>query len=219
MSLSEPALSLTDLALGLVALWAWWAIRGRPGLSPHWARLFAWGAASALAGFVHHGWITYDESIAGPSWAVISGMVVVTVSYLLAATVDEVLGPGRWLAFWLLRSLSLVAYAIVALLGHAGVGAIMACESITMAAVLGLWVRGLRRGHPKARGVCVALLASMLAGAVRGMPTDLAELVGSDPETLYHIAQIPGLILLQRAAGPGSDGRAGDRVYTPDASS
>ena len=93
MGLSEPALSLTDLALGLVVIAL--AVRSRhagrpPVLAPH---VLA-GAAAALAGAVHHGVVTYSDTWSGPSWAVISMMVVVAVSYLLAASVVEVLGPG-----------------------------------------------------------------------------------------------------------------------------
>ena len=93
--LCEPAPSLTDLALGLVAL-AGLARAAEPaGRAPLLALTFWWTAAAALAGAVHHGVVTCSDTWAGASWAVISGMVVLAVSYLLAATVEEVLGPGR----------------------------------------------------------------------------------------------------------------------------
>jgi hypothetical protein len=63
------------------------------------------------------------------SWTIISVIVVVAVSYVLAATVADVLGPGRARAFWILRSFGLSAYLVVAVTGHAGVGAILACET------------------------------------------------------------------------------------------
>jgi hypothetical protein len=126
-------------------------------------------------------------------------MVVVAISYLLAATVIEVLGPGRGRVFWLLRSASLVAYAIVAVTGNAGVGAILLCEGVTMLAILGLWFGAAARGMPLARQVCVALLASGAAAAFRAMPASWTEVVGLDPISAYHLAQIPGLVLLARA--------------------
>ena len=67
------------------------------------------------------------------SWAVMSIMVVVVVSYLLAASVVQVLGRSRVVVFWLLRSVGLVAYVVVAAVGRASITAIMWCESLTMA--------------------------------------------------------------------------------------
>jgi hypothetical protein len=110
-----------------------------------------------------------------------------------------VLGPGRGRVFWVLRSASLVAYAIVALSGNAGVGAILLCEGVTMIAILALWFRAAAQGMPLARQVCVALLASGAAAAFRAMPEEWTEVVGLDPISLYHLAQIPGLVLLARA--------------------
>src|SRR5262245_28725236 len=109
--LSEPGPSLTDLALGLVALAL--AIRaGAVGISRSWRTMLWWAAAAALAGAVHHGVFTRWERWTGPSWAVISAMVVVTISFALAATVHDVLGPGRRRVFWTLRMASLGAYAV-----------------------------------------------------------------------------------------------------------
>lgn len=82
--MSEPAESLTDLALGLVALCLARGIRTRD-VNRYWSRMLWWAAAAALAGALHHGFVTYSDTWAGPSWAVISGMVVVTISFALAA--------------------------------------------------------------------------------------------------------------------------------------
>jgi uncharacterized protein DUF6962 len=198
MPLSEPAASLTDLALGLIALVLALRLRGTSAGRRHWTAAFGWTALAALSGAVHHGVVTYSERWSDTSWAIISGMVVIAISYILAATVREVLGPGRWVAFWILRSASLVLYAGVAIAGHAGIEAILSCEGVTMAAVLWLWGLALRRGHPRARAVIVALVASMLAAAVRGAPyPDLGG--GWTHDAFYHLAQIPGLVLLYLA--------------------
>jgi hypothetical protein len=193
--LSEPASSLTDLLLGVVAITLALRLRGAAPDRRQWYRTFAWTGAAALAGAIHHGVITYSERWSGPSWAVISGMVVIAISYLLAASVTEVLGPGRWRAFWLLRSLSLGAYAILALLGHAGIGAILACEGITMVAVLALWGIAAAHGHPRAPGVIAAILASGAAAALKAAPLGDLPLT-FDTNSVYHLAQIPGLVLL-----------------------
>ena len=197
--LCEPAPALTDLLLGLVTLALGMTLRGRPDVHRYWRLTYWWSGAAAVAGFFHHGWVTCSETWAGPSWAVISGMVVIAISYLLAATVIEVLGPGRGRVFWVLRSASLLAYAVVALSGNAGVGAILLCEGVTMIAILALWFRAAAQGMPLARQVCVALLASGAAAVFRAMPHEWTEVVGLDPISLYHLAQIPGFVLLTRA--------------------
>lgn len=197
--LSEPASSLTDLGLGLVALALALRLRGAGAIHPHWVRAFAWTAVAALAGAVHHGVVTFSDTWADPSWALISGVVVVAISYILAASVVEVLGQGHARTFWLLRSGSLAAYGVVALSGNAGIAAILLCEGVTMVAVLALWALAVNRGHPKAWPVVAALVASMMAAAVRAMPADRVPVPGFDPTALYHVAQVPGLILLSWA--------------------
>jgi hypothetical protein len=216
--LCEPAPALTDLALGLVTLALAVALRSRPGVHRYWRLTFWWTGSAAVAGFVHHGWVTCSATWADPSWALISGMVVIAISYLLAATVIEVLGPGRGRIFWLLRSASLVAYAALALTGRAGIGAILLCEGVTMLAILGLWFWAAAQGLPLARPVCAALVASAAAATFRAMPAEWTEAVGLDPISAYHLAQIPGLLILawalmgrapepgaRRAAYPASD--------------
>lgn len=196
--MSEPALALTDLVLGLVTLWCGWRLRVVPALHHAWRATFAWTAAAALAGFVHHGWITFHHALAGPSFAVVSAMVVVAVSYLLAATVFEVLGPGRRRAFWVLRVASLGAYAALAASGRAGPSSILMAEGVTMALILGLWLRALRAGHPLAPRVVVAFSASAAAAIVQALPPS-ARVAGLDPVSLYHLAQIPGIVALYAA--------------------
>jgi hypothetical protein len=197
MDLVEPASSLTDLALGLTGVALALALRRRGDLSRHWMRAFAWSGVAGVGGALHHGLIPLASDLRGPSWAAISGLVVIAISYLLAASVDEVLGPGRARAFWVLRSASLVAYAVAALLGYAGIAAILACEAITMLAVLALWGIALSRGHPRAPAVIVAILASGGAAALHASPWWIGPL---DPVSLYHLGQTVGLVLLYRAA-------------------
>jgi uncharacterized protein DUF6962 len=198
--LSEPAPALTDLALGVVTLVR--AVAMRPvDVNRYWKRTLWWAAAAALAGAVHHGFVTYSDTWAGPSWAVISGMVVVTISFTLAATVYDVVGPGRRRVFWVLRSLSLGAYAALALTGHYGVGAILACEGVTMVAILALWGVALSRHHPRAPAMVLALGASVVAGCARALPAGVTDVVGLDPTSVYHLAQIPAMVLLFMALG------------------
>jgi uncharacterized membrane protein YraQ (UPF0718 family) len=62
------------------------------------------------------------------------------MSFLLAASVVQVLGRSRAIMFWPLRLLGVAAYAVIAATGHPSITAIMLCESLTMACVIGLWV-------------------------------------------------------------------------------
>ena len=201
--LSQPASSLTDLGLGLVVVALAIRLRRHPGVHRHWRHTFWWAGAAALAGAVHHGVVTFSERWSGPSWALISTMVVVAVSYLLAATVHEVLGPGRGRVFWVLRSVSLVAYAALAVTGRAGIEAILLCEGVTMICVLALWGWAARAGNPLARPVILALAASGAAAGARAAPADVTSLIGLDPTSLYHLAQIPGMVLLFAALTGG----------------
>jgi Family of unknown function (DUF6962) len=193
--LSEPAPSLTDLVLGVVTLAL--AIRASTAnVDRYWRTMLWWAASAALAGAAHHGFVTQSERWAGPSWAVISAMVVITISYALAASVQDVLGPGRGRVFWALRMASLVAYAVLAAFGHYGIGTILACEGVTMACVLTLWAVALARGLPGAGMMVFALGASVVAGCTRALSPEMTDVVGLDPTSLYHVAQVPAIVLL-----------------------
>ncbi|MGH3244526.1 MAG: DUF6962 family protein [Spirillospora sp.] len=197
--LAEPAPALSDLALGLVVV----ALAARLGRSStahrHWRTSFWWAGMAALAGFVHHGFVKYSDRWEEPSWAIISAMVVIAVSYLLAATVAEVLGPRHHKTFWMLRSVGIVAYACLAVTGHAGVTALLACESLTMVSILILWGVAARRRNPMAGPMIVALAASGAAAGTKALDPDVTERVALDPTSVYHLAQIAGMVLLYLA--------------------
>lgn len=199
--LAQPAQSLTDLLLGVVVVMLALRLRRSPSAHGYWRAAFWWAGIGALAGAVHHGVIMRWPSVGELSWAIISVIVVVAVSYLLASTVAEVLGPERVRVFWLLRSIGIVAYVLMAATGHAGVAAIMACESLTMLSVLILWGWAAMRGHPLARPVLIAFLASGAAGAAQALSPDVTDRVGLDPTSVYHLAQIVGMVLLYLAIG------------------
>jgi hypothetical protein len=207
--LVQPLASLTDLALGLVSLaLAPRVPRAVPG-GRYWRAAFAWTAAVALIGAVYHGYLT-----GGPSgevtWAVMSVMVVVVMSYLLAATVIAVLGPTRAIVFWPLRLIGFLAYAVIAALGHPSIEAIMYCESLTMACVVGLWVWAAWRRHPAGRAVLLAVGVSIVGALFRLVP-GASDLLHIDQDSAYHIGQVVGMVLLYRAvrrSGEGHDDEA-----------
>jgi hypothetical protein len=190
--------SLTDLALGLVSTYLCLRLPRGTAASPYWRATFAWAAAAALAGAVHHGVLAGNPHVARVSWAVVSSMVVVVMSFLLAASVIEVLGRRRAVVFWPLRLVGLGAYVVFAATGHASIAAIMWCESLTVACVLGLWIGAAVHRHPLARPMLVAIGASIAAAMFRLVP-GAAGLVGLDPNSAYHLGQIVGMVLLFHA--------------------
>lgn len=196
--LTQPAQALTDLLLGLVVLGLGLALRRVPASHSYWRATFWWAGVGAVGGFVHHGVLVRWPAVAKVSWAILSVMVVVAVSYLLAATVEEVLGPGHARAFWALRSAGLLAYAGLAATGHAGVTAMLACESLTFACVLGLWGWAAYHRHPLAVPVVIAILASGAAAGTRALSPATTAHLHLDPTSAYHLAQIAGMVLLYR---------------------
>jgi uncharacterized protein DUF6962 len=201
--LVQPMPSLTDLALGLVTLYLVRRLPRGGEVSRYWRAAFAWAAGTALAGAVYHGVFVGIPRVNHVSWAVMSSMVVVVVSYLLAASVVQVLGRSRAVVFWLLRSVGLVAYVVLAATGHASITAIMWCESLTMASVLGLWIWAWLRDHPMGRPMLVAIGASIAAAMLRLVP-GAAALAGLDPDSGYHLGQIGGMVLLYHAVASAS---------------
>jgi hypothetical protein len=192
-------MSLTDLALGIVVIALAVQLRRMPTVHRHWQSAFWWAGVAALAGAVHHAVIVRWDRPAEISWSAISVVIVVAVSYLLAGTVAEVLGPGRSRVFWLLRSLGLLAYLGAAVTGHAGVAAMLTCESLTMLSVLGLWGWAALHNHPLARPVLLGVLASGGAAGLKAVSPDVTAVVALDPTSAYHLGQIVGMVLLYRA--------------------
>ncbi|NMO93550.1 DUF6962 family protein [Actinomycetospora sp. TBRC 11914] len=200
--LLQPLASLTDLALGLVTLYLWPRVPRDVEGAKYWRAAFAWTAVTALIGAVYHGFLVGDPRWGQVTWAVMSIMVVVVMSYLLAATVVQVLGPTRAIVFWPLRLIGFIAYAVIAVTGHPSIMAIMWCESLTMACVVGLWVWAWWQGHPAGGAVLVAIGVSIVGALFRLVPgaTDLLRI---DPDSAYHIGQVAGMVLLARAVAHG----------------
>ena len=195
--LVQPAASLTDLALGLVTAYLTVKLPRGGDSSRYWRAGFLWAAVTALIGAAYHGFLTGGRW-GGLTWAVMSSMVVVVMSFLLAASVVDILGRSRAVVFWPLRLIGFFAYAVFAVTGHASINAIMICESLTMASIIGLWAWALTRHHPMALRMLVAIGVS-IAAAVFRMAPGAAALVGMDPDSAYHVGQVVGMVLLFRA--------------------
>ncbi len=198
--LAEPLPALTDLALGLVTVTLAFQLHFSPATQRHWRAAYWWFGIAALAGCLHHGVIVRSGTAAHVSWTVISIVVVIAVSYVLAATVAEVLGHGRVRLFWLLRSFGPFAYVAVAISGHASIAGLMACESVTMLSVIALWLWAAHRQHPDALPVLGAIVASGAAASLKALaPVLFLGPLRLDPTSAYHLAQIAGTLLLYLA--------------------
>jgi hypothetical protein len=187
--------SLTDLALGVLTLYLLWRLPRDGEASRYWHATFLGAAVTALIGTVYHGVLVEIPRVNTVVWAVMSSMVVVVMSFLLAASVIQVLGRTRAVVFWPLRLLGLIAYAVIAATGHPSILAIMWCESLTMASVIGLWVWAWLRRHPLGRPMLVAIAVSIAAAMFRLVPS-VSALVGLDPDSGYHLGQIAGMVML-----------------------
>ena len=127
--LSEPALALTDLVLGTVTLVLALRLRSTPGIHHSWRATFVWTATAALAGFVHHGFMTFFDTIDalelrrrerdGRRRRVVPALGH-RVRGARTGPPPGVLGAAR--------SLSLGAYAALAAAGRAGAGSILMAE-------------------------------------------------------------------------------------------
>ena len=156
------------------------------------------GIAGVWGGF-HHGFIVGHESVATLSWPVISLLVAIAISHLLAASVISVLGRGQGNPFLAVRAISITVFFFMVVSGNATVVTFVLTEGLTMALVIGLWVYAWQKEQP---GVGLFLAAIMVSLFAALKASGLGFTLGGwefDPNSLYHLAQIPGLFLLLAA--------------------
>ena len=202
MILAEPASSITDFALGIIAISVAFGLWRKGRIYPQWPIAFAFFGIAALLGGIHHGFLEPYETIANASWAAISLVVAIAITFLLAATVATVLGEGRGRPLLAVRTASLVTFLILAILGRATIHTLLITEGLVMVMVLILWLHAWRLGQPGVGLILVAIGASVLAAGVRGSALHVTFAGWEfDPNALYHLAQMPGLVLLYVAVG------------------
>lgn len=197
MTLVEPASSLTDIALGVLALFAAARLAARESTDSHWQWFFVWIGIAGIWGGFHHGFIVAHETTAAISWSVISLLVAVAISYLLLASVNSVLGKGRGQGFLIIRAISLVAFLLFVVSGNATVTTLVLTEGVAMAIVVGLWVHAWQKGQPGSGLVLAAIFLSLLAAGFKVSSAQFT--LGGwefDPNSIYHVAQMPGICLM-----------------------
>jgi hypothetical protein len=95
-----------------------------------------------------------------------------------------------------LRLISLAAFTLVVLAGRGGLGSMFWLESGTMVAVVALWVRAYLQQVPGSGLLLVAIVMSGAASLLRVVPAGFELGWRWDSNALYHLAQIPGLIVM-----------------------
>jgi hypothetical protein len=198
--MSEVGAGVTDLVLGAVLVGCAGWLRRTPGVHRYWALMWWSAGAGALAGAAHHLVFSHSRLASDLSWVVVGVLVAVALSYLLAATATATLDE-RWArAVIRVRVAGLLAYAAwMAIAGIGRTAPLVLSESVTMAAIVGLWCYGLYVRRPEAGRVLIALAVLALSAVFFVLPAGIFPAsVGLDARSLQHLAQIPGVLLLSR---------------------
>ena len=98
-----------------------------------------------------------------------------------------------------IRGVSLFAFFVLVVLGRASIPTLLITEGLAMLMVVLLWVHAWRLEQPGVALVLVAIGASVLAAVVRGSSAHLTLGWEFDTNSLYHLAQMPGIILIYLA--------------------
>ena len=203
---TEVGAGVTDLVLGLVLAGCAARLHRTPGVHRYWTLMWLAAGGAALAGAAHH--LVFNNSVraADLSWVVVGVLVAVALSYLLAATATATLDE-RWARLVIrARVAGLLAYAAwMVIVGIGRTAPLVLCESVTMAAIVGLWCYGLYAGRRQAGRVLVAFGVLALSAVFFFLPAGVFPTsVGLDARSLQHLAQIPGVLLLSRAVVDGA---------------
>lgn len=210
----EVRAGTTDLVLGVVLVGCAVRLRRVPGTHRYWPLTFLAAGAGSLVGATHHLLFAGSRRASDLSWLGVGVLIAVAISYLLAASATELLDRRRALLVIRLRIAGLLAYLIATAV--AGIGRatpLVLCESVTMAAIVGLWLYGWHAGHPGAGRMVAGIAASAASAAVFLSPAGfLVRTVGLDASSVQHLGQIPGLLLIVQVVATGTlAGPAGPR--------
>lgn len=210
--MDEVAAGVTDLLLGAVLLGCAWRLQGTAGVHRYWA-LMLWSAgAAALVGAAHHLAFHGSPRASDLSWVVVGVLVAIAISYMLAASATELLARRLARLFITVRTAGLLAYLVVIVIGGIGrTTPLVLCESVTMAAIVGLWLYAWRVGNPGAGRMLVAIAVCAMSAVFFAVPGEtLSSTVGLDARSLQHLGQIPGVLLISQVIAGGAFARRPD---------
>ncbi len=198
--MGDPVSAVTDLALGVVAAWCWWRLVRRPAGGGPWAPVFGLVAVAALAGGGFHTVTSRDDASGAVAWDAIGLALVLSLGFLASASVAETL-PARATRLRMVFPVACGAiYVALAALGEGGPDAVALASAPANLATVALWLRALSRRHPRAPAVLLAMVVSGLAALAR-VGAEAADAAALHPDGVYHLAQIPGVVLLYLAVG------------------
>jgi hypothetical protein len=203
---NEVAAGVTDLLLGAVLVACAGRLQRTAGVHRYWALMLGSAGAGALAGAAHHLLFHDSPRASDLSWVVVGVLVAVAISYMLAASATELLDRRLARLFIRLRIAGLFAYLVViATVGIGRATPLVLSESVTMAAIVGLWVYAWRVGHPGAGRMLVAIAVCALSAIFFAFPAGtLSNAVGLDARSLQHLGQIPGVLLISQVIAGGA---------------
>ena len=204
--MSEVGAGVTDLVLSAVLFGCAARLRRTPGVHRYWAMTWWSAGAGAFAGAAHHLVFNHSARAADLSWIAVGVLIAVAISYLLAATAVVLLDERLARLVIRARIAGLLAYAVV--MGVVGIGRaepLVLSESVTMAAIVGLWCYGWLTGRPGAGRVVVAIAVLAVSAVFLAIPAGIFPAgVGLDPRSLQHLGQIPGVLLLTQVVASGA---------------
>lgn len=198
-SATERTTAGTDLVLAVVAfIGAVRLRRGSPASLPRriWAAALAAAGLASLLGAVTHG-LVMSPGLREALWQPLYLLLGITVACFVAGAVGD--GWGARPARRVLPPMLLLALGFYALTrlaaGEFLVFVLFQAAGLIAALLVYLWLA--RRGRRGAGLVALALLLSLLAGAIQAQETLAARLIWEfDHNGLYHLAQLLGVILL-----------------------
>jgi hypothetical protein len=210
----EGRAGVTDLVLAAVLAWCGLRLRRLPGVHRYWPLTFLTAGGSSLVGAAHHLLFAGSRRASDLSWLAVGVLVAVAISALLAATATALLDRARALLVIRLRIAGLAAYlSATAVLGIGRATPLVLCESVTMGAIVGLWLWAWQAGRPGAGRMVAGIAASAASAAVFLLPAGVpVRVLGLDASSVQHLGQIPGLLLI---AGAVAAVRTGPREPAP----
>ncbi len=191
----EPAAAVTDWLLCLLN--AAFALASQLQRKPHWAGAFLALAAAAAAGAIYHAELRPTEH-GEDAWALVSALVAASMLSLYLASVVELVPPPARAPWLLLAVLSAVLLTGTLLLGAADLPPLVGSQGFALAGIVVLWFRAWRRREPAAHLFVAAMILSGAAATLMGVPVRFELGWTWDNAALYHLAQIPGLVVLFR---------------------
>jgi hypothetical protein len=202
----EVAAGLTDIVLCAVLLRCAWRLQRTPGVHRYWAVMLWSAGAAAGAGAAHHLVFHGTRRASDLSWVAVGVLVAVAISYMLAASAAELFGRRLARLVLGLRVGGLLAYLVVITTTEVGrTGPLLLSESVTMAAVVGVWLYALRVRHPGAGQMLAAIAVCALSAVFFAFPAGtLRSTVGLDARSLQHLGQIPGVLLISYVIAGGA---------------